>query len=56
MLKGLKGEAETNGSVEIGNLFEYIKPQVERIARKFYNNEQTPQLIVPKELMEIRLR
>lgn len=56
MLKGLKGEAETNGSVEIGNLFEYIKPQVARIARKSYNNEQTPQLIAPKELIGMRLR
>jgi len=56
MLKGLKGEAETNGSVEIGNLFEYIKPQVERIARKSYNNEQTPQLIAPKELVGMKLR
>ena len=46
MLKGLKGEGDTNGDgkVEIGELFEYIKPQVERIARKQYNNEQTPQL------------
>lgn len=56
MLKGLKGEAETNGSVDIGNLFEYIKPQVARVARKQYNNEQTPQLIAPKELTGIRLR
>jgi hypothetical protein len=30
-------------------LFRYIKPQVQRIARKQYNNEQTPQLIAPKE-------
>lgn len=56
MLKGLKGEAETNGSVDIGNLFEYIRPQVEGVARKQYNNEQTPQLIAPKELTGIRLR
>lgn len=56
MLKGLKGEAETNGSVDIENLFEYIKPQVERVARKEYNNEQTPQLIVPKELTGMKLR
>lgn len=48
--------AVTNGSVEIGTLFEYIKPQVERIARKSYNNEQTPQLIAPKELLGMKLR
>ena len=28
MLKGLKGEAEANGEVSIGDLFNYIKPQV----------------------------
>ena len=51
MLKGLKGEGDTNGDgkVEIGEIFEYIKPQVERIARKTYNNEQLPQLIAPLE-------
>ena len=31
------------------DLFSYIKPQVERIARKQYNNEQTPQLIRAKK-------
>ena len=30
---------------KILDLFSYLKPQVERIARKQYNNEQTPQLI-----------
>lgn len=53
MLKGLKGEAEINGKVDIEDLFEYLKPHVERIARKQYNNEQTPQLI---GLIRIRLR
>ena len=57
MLKGLKGEGDTNGDgkIETGELFEYIKPQVERIARKTYNNEQSPQLIAPNELMKQRL-
>ncbi len=51
MLKGIKGEGDANGDgkVEIGELFEYIKPQVERIARKVYNNEQSSQLIAPNE-------
>jgi len=44
MLKGIK-----DGIIEIGELFNYIKPQVERIARKVYNNEQSPQLIAPKK-------
>ncbi|MBI3815459.1 MAG: caspase family protein [Nitrospinae bacterium] len=58
MMKGLKGEGDTNGDgrIEIGELFEYIKPQVERIARKVYNNEQLPQLIAPKEKQGIFLR
>ncbi|MEW6674996.1 MAG: ankyrin repeat domain-containing protein [Nitrospirota bacterium] len=49
MLKGIKGEGDTNGDgkIEIGELFEYIKPQIERTARKIYNNEQSPQLIMP---------
>ena len=51
MLKGIKGEGDINddGKIEIGELFDYIKPQVERIARKTYNNEQSPQLIAPEE-------
>jgi hypothetical protein len=46
MLKGIKNEdvVKPDGSVAISDLFGYIKPQVERIARKQYNNEQTPQL------------
>ncbi|OGP30747.1 MAG: hypothetical protein A2073_00295 [Deltaproteobacteria bacterium GWC2_42_11] len=58
MLKGIKGEGDANGdgAVEIGELFNYIKPQVERIARKVYNNEQSPQLIAPKENEKMFLR
>jgi len=50
MLKGIKNEdvVKQNGSIAIGNLFSYLKPQVERVARKQYNNEQTPQLMEPK--------
>ncbi|MDO9287559.1 MAG: caspase family protein, partial [Thermodesulfovibrionales bacterium] len=46
MLKGIKDEdvVKKDGSIAISDLFSYIKPQVERIARKQYNNEQTPQL------------
>lgn len=57
MLKGLKGEADVagKGQIEIGELFDYIKPNVERVARKIYNNEQSPQLIAPNELMKERL-
>ena len=34
-----------DSSIKMDDLFGCIKPQVERIARKQYNNEQTPQLI-----------
>ena len=47
MLKGIKNEDVLNpdGSLRMDDLYGYLKPQVERIARKQYNNEQTPQLI-----------
>lgn len=49
LLKGLKGfaDADGDGSIELDELYSYLKPQVERIARKKYNNEQSPQLIKP---------
>lgn len=50
MLKGIKNEdvVKPDGSIKMDDLFGYLKPQVERIARKQYNNEQTPQLIGAK--------
>lgn len=47
MLKGLKNEEviNQNGSLRIEELYNYIKPQVELVARKKYNNEQVPQLV-----------
>jgi hypothetical protein len=47
LLKGIKNEDVVNpdGSIKMDDLYGYLKPQVERIARKQYNNEQTPQLI-----------
>jgi hypothetical protein len=51
MLKGIKNEdvLKQDGSIKLEDLFGYIKPQVERIARKQFNNEQTPQLIGAKK-------
>lgn len=51
LLKGIKNEEVVNpdGSIRMDDLFGYLKPQVERIARKQYNNEQTPQLIGAKK-------
>ena len=50
LLKGIKNEDVTapDGSLRIDDLYGYVKPQVERIARKQYNNEQSPQLIAPR--------
>ena len=52
LLKGIKEEnvLKPDGSVAIAELFSYVKPQVERIARKQFNNEQTPQLFQGKTL------
>ena len=51
LLKGIKNEdvIKADGSIKMDDLFGYIKPQVERIARKQFNNEQTPQLIGAKK-------
>ena len=47
LLKGIKNEdvVRQDGSLDVTSLYDYIKPQVSSIARKKYNNEQTPQLI-----------
>jgi hypothetical protein len=52
-LKGLQGEGDTdkNGKIEIAELFEYLRPQVERVARRQFNNEQTPQLVGSSDLI-----
>ena len=46
-LKGLRGDGDLNkdGIVEMAELYEYVKPNVQAVARKQYNNEQTPQLV-----------
>jgi uncharacterized caspase-like protein len=46
-LKGLHGEADANrdGSIDVAELYDYVKPNVSKVARKQYNNEQTPQLL-----------
>lgn len=51
MLKGIKNEdvIKPDGSLMLGVLFSYVRPQVERIARKMYNNEQTPQMMGRKQ-------
>ncbi|MEW6542885.1 MAG: caspase family protein [Nitrospirota bacterium] len=51
-LQGLAGDADANGdgAIDVQELFEYLKPQVQRVARRTYNTEQVPQLIVPPAL------
>lgn len=46
-LKGLQGDADINkdGKIDIAELFKYLRPQVERVARRDFNNEQTPLLL-----------
>ncbi len=51
LLKGIRNEdvVKRDGSLAVQDLYGYLKPQVERIARRQFNNEQTPQLIAPKK-------
>jgi hypothetical protein len=53
-LKGLQGEGDLNkdGAIELAELYDYLKPQVQRIARKHYNNEQTPQLLAGPDALK----
>lgn len=58
VLKGLQGEADGNkdGAIDLSELFDYVKPRVARVARREYNNEQTPQLLGNPELMSRGIR
>ncbi len=58
LLKGLRGEADRDqsGQIELSELFEYVKPQVERTARREFNNEQSPQLLGSPELLKRGIR
>lgn len=51
-LQGLSGDADANGdeAIDVQELFDYLKPQVQRVARRTYNTEQVPQLILPPSL------
>nr|MBI3612592.1 caspase family protein [Nitrospirota bacterium] len=46
-LKGLQGDADQDhdGVVQLKELFDYLQPQVTSVARRDFNNEQTPQLL-----------
>jgi hypothetical protein len=53
-LKGLQGEGDINkdGTIEMPELYEYVRPNVERVARNQYNNEQTPQLLARPDVLK----
>ncbi len=53
VLQGLGGDADANGdeAIDVQELYEYLKPQVQRVARRTYNTEQVPQLIIPPALV-----
>jgi ankyrin repeat protein len=57
-LKGLKGAADGNqdGFISLAEVFDYVKPNVQKVARKQYNNEQTPQLLGSPELLNKGVR
>jgi len=51
LLKGIKEASvlKPDGSIALGDLYAFLKPHVERIAKKQYNNNQTPQLMGAKK-------
>jgi len=57
-LKGLQGEGDQNkdGSIDLTELFAYVKPQVSRVARREFNNDQTPQLLGSPNLLSKGVR
>jgi len=56
-LKGLRGEAhsDSNGWIELKELFEYLKPKVEKIAHTM-NREQTPVILPSLEALGERAK
>lgn len=57
-LKGLQGEGDRDKdrSIDLRELFEYVKPQVERVARREYHNEQSPQLLGSPDMLKRGVR
>lgn len=52
-LKGIQGDGDLNkdGAIDLAELYEYVRPNVERVARNQFNNEQTPQLLASPEML-----
>ena len=53
-LRGLQGEADLNKdkTIDLQELFAYVKPAVQRTARRDYNTDQVPQLLGSLELLK----
>ena len=53
-LKGLQGDGDQNrdGTIDLMELHAYVRPQVERVARREFNNEQIPQLLGNPEVLD----
>lgn len=47
LLKGLQGAADMNqdSKIDLAELYSYLKPQVQGMARREFNNDQAPQLL-----------
>ena len=52
-LKGLQGQGDLNkdGAIDLMEVYTYLKPQVERTARREFNTEQVPQLLGNPEVL-----
>jgi hypothetical protein len=53
-LKGLQGDGDLNkdGIIDMVELYEYVKPNVQKVARKQYNTEQVPQLLASPDVLK----
>ncbi|MBI4401140.1 MAG: caspase family protein [Nitrospirae bacterium] len=56
VLKGLKGAADLNQdrAIDVAELYTYLKPEVQRVARKLNNIDQVPQLLPPPAVLNQR--
>ena len=57
-LKGLRGEADQNhdNTIDLEELYAYLKRGVERIARRDFNAEQTPQMFGSPDILKRGVR
>jgi hypothetical protein len=57
LLKGLQGEGDLNndGVIDMSELYAFVKPGVQRIARREFNADQTPQLLKISDQSRMKL-